>query len=498
MPKQNTNYLDALKDLTKALEESPHNFVTAMSYLFQKQDDTSIRLNTDTLKITNDELKELNINLRNLRLPSQVQPKQESFTRQILADTIGTAIGIRLGEKNYRNDNGFSSVSGFSGSGGGGGGALPGPRKRYFTSGSIGGKHENVEMLLPEMTSTVSVGAFGEGGRPIAPTDKGGFTKGKKWQRRRGQFEGSRSLDAPWMEDEPAIRLSTSGGPPPSVSMITPSNTSTSGSQTQFLQLAKNLNKASGSGGGNTIGFTSGSNGGGGSSNISAGATFLAVAKLTALPLSIAEAVKFALKGSALANPQQHEMLGYQFKVAQAGVGQAINPIIVRLTEGLTAWNKLVDNPSLVNPQYSDFASIRDRIQLEALAGAPAAKPEAGGIFRPGAPIAEIIAAQKGVGPFEKVGFAAGEATSPKGGVKVPGNEHKEFDVLEATIDHWTGLPARQLKPFLENHLGGSFQAAAVARDENPNEPLGVFRFMANHLPEWMGGATRGNPDPLK
>lgn len=83
----------------------------------------------------------------------------------------------------------------------------------------------------------------------------------------------------------------------------------------------------------------------------------------------LVQGVRLGIEGAFKASPQVKEKLDYQADRLQAGFGQLFLPALEAAAEGLRKFNDNFGIPALNNPKISDFASIRDRLQTQALAG---------------------------------------------------------------------------------------------------------------------------------
>ena len=82
-------------------------------------------------------------------------------------------------------------------------------------------------------------------------------------------------------------------------------------------------------------------------------------------------AVGYGIQGAGIAAPQEMARLDYQSKRLQAIVGQHFTPAIEFAGNALDKLGNMLGSKGtqLLLPQYSDFAAIRDRLQISALQG---------------------------------------------------------------------------------------------------------------------------------
>ena len=83
------------------------------------------------------------------------------------------------------------------------------------------------------------------------------------------------------------------------------------------------------------------------------------------------QAVSYGLRGSQIADPAVWERLNYQADRLQAIMGRELSPVVSRFEKQLERFGDFFGGKGaqLNNPQFGDFASIRDRLQVAALEG---------------------------------------------------------------------------------------------------------------------------------
>ncbi len=80
-------------------------------------------------------------------------------------------------------------------------------------------------------------------------------------------------------------------------------------------------------------------------------------------------AIAAGIQGALKASPQAAEKMNYEADRLQAALGTAFIPLINTAAAGLERFNRFIGAPPLMNAQYSDFAGVRDRMQVAALQG---------------------------------------------------------------------------------------------------------------------------------
>ena len=90
-----------------------------------------------------------------------------------------------------------------------------------------------------------------------------------------------------------------------------------------------------------------------------------------ALAAGAAAGVAYGIGGAAKASPQAFAQMQFQADRLQAIVGQSFVPIIEKLGTGLERFSNLLGGKGaqLNMPQLGNFESMRDRLQMEAVAG---------------------------------------------------------------------------------------------------------------------------------
>lgn len=117
--------------------------------------------------------------------------------------------------------------------------------------------------------------------------------------------------------------------------------------------------------------------------------------------------IAYGVEGAGKASPQALERMQYQADRLQAIVGQSFVPILTNLANGLEKFGNLVGGKGaqLRMPQFSEFAAIRDRLQIEALRGL-----SGGSGSNLGGGTGALIGGALGV-PFGPPGIALGATT---------------------------------------------------------------------------------------
>jgi hypothetical protein len=93
-----------------------------------------------------------------------------------------------------------------------------------------------------------------------------------------------------------------------------------------------------------------------------------------------AAAVAYGIQGAGKASPQSMEQLSYQADRLHAIIGRQFVPVLNAFSTGLEKLGNLIGGKGaqLGMPQFSDFSSMRDRLQMAALGGLGGQDPTAG------------------------------------------------------------------------------------------------------------------------